>query len=579
MILLIVFVVGITEVWTLFKREYHIQFGDILDKKADKKKIEHDKTQNTLKDLVPDSHESKVEKIEEAPTKPEEKPTSDITVNLEKGFEDIVKKNKDSVVSIAVVQLIENEQPDINDVFRGSPFNDFFRDFFDFPHKKSKPKKVQALGSGFIVKINKEKMYIATNHHVVEKAKKIIITLADKTELPAEIHASDPRTDIAVISVNLNVSSIGRKKLKPVTWGDSDDIAEGNFVVAIGSPFGFGNTVTNGIISSKGRNVALSKPSLSLIDDFIQHSTPIKMGSSGGCLLDIHGKVIGINNAIITPNGGNIGIGFAIPSNIAKITIDQLIQHKRTFRGWIGIEVQKVGLNLAKSVGLAGECTDQSQVFGAHVAKVIPGGPADKAGIVAGDIIIAFNDCKVSKDKGLQSSVAGAPIGKSAKVKVWRHKDKGKWETVELTVKVGDFEQAMQNGSLDATDAPEQNGKDQKTTADIPSLGITVANIPDRYKNEYQPGAKVIVTKTEETFELSWFEPLFLPGDVIISANNILINSASQFAQIIQSLVDIGEKSPIPFVIIRNNSRMMVAAPVTLPAGNEKEKEKGKAKN
>jgi serine protease Do len=571
-VIYIALIIFATETWDYLKKEYHITFGDSIirksgDQKSTEKKIEKkkekpdaDKSQD-----IPQSSKPIPQKIDEKKT--EKESTSDIVLNFEKGFEDVAKKNKDSVVSIAVVQLIEDEQPEIHDLFRGSPFDDFFKDFFDFPNRKSKPKKVQALGSGFIVSVDKDKMYIATNNHVVEKAKKIVITLADKTELQAELHASDPRTDIAVISVNLKGANVDRKKLKAVTWGDSDDISEGNFVVAIGNPFGFGSTVTSGIISSKGRNVALSKPSLSLVDDFIQHSAPINMGSSGGCLLNVHGSVIGINNAIITTNGGNIGIGFAIPSNIANITIEQLIKHKRTFRGWLGVEVQKVDGKLAESIGLAEKCLDSMAVFGAYVAKVVPNGPADKAGLKVGDIIIEFNGVKISKNKGLQSLVGETQIGKAVKLQVWRHKDGDKWGAVELSVNVGDFEKAMENGSLDGTDEQGLAADDQKSKADIPSLGITVAAVPEKYRSEYPPEAKVIVTKIDETSELALFDLVFMPGDVILSASNVLITSVAQFEKIMNALVKAKERRPIPFVILRGRARMMVATTIDLAAG------------
>lgn len=582
-IIYVALVVFVVETWDFLKKEYHIGFdGPITRKSGDQKsgkkkpdkeeKPDEKKAQDAQQNPESVPPESDKEKVEKLPAKPEEKPSSNIVLNFEKGFEDVAKKGKDSVVSIAAAQLIEDEQPEIQDLFRGSPFDDLFKDFFDFPSRKNKPKKVQAMGSGFIVRVDKDKMYIATNNHVVEKAKKIVITLADKTELPAELHASDPRTDIAVIAVNLKDAIVDRKKLKAVSWGDSDDISEGNFVVAIGNPFGFGSTVTNGIISSKGRNVALAKPSLSLVDDFIQHSAPINMGSSGGCLLDVHGDVIGINNAIITPNGGNVGIGFAIPSNIAKITIDQLIKHKRTFRGWLGIEVQKVGGKLAESVGLTKKCTDPTEVFGAYIAKIVPGGPADKAGCKVGDILIEFDGHPITKSKGLPNLVGETQIGKAVKAKVWRHKDGEKWEAVEVSVKVGDFETALNNGTLESSDDSGQAGGPQKAKADIPSLGITVAALPDKYRKEYPPEAKVFVVGIDETFAPGLLETIFSLKDVILSANNVPVRSVSQLEKLIASLVENKETRPIPFVILRDNSMMMVAVTLDLVAGGAKDK-------
>ncbi|MDR1476462.1 MAG: trypsin-like peptidase domain-containing protein [Holosporales bacterium] len=574
-------VVGVVEVWDFVKKTFHIRLDQTSISEIAKKGPEIKKeSEATLaqKPTSPKDTEKNLEKAEES-----EKSKEEVVplITFEKGFENIAKQTKDSVVSIAVAQLVEDEPSDIPDLFGGSPFDDFFRDFFSFPGKRSKPKKVQALGSGFIIRVDKDKMYIVTNNHVVEKAKKIAIYLADKTELLAELHASDPRTDLAVISVNLKGIGIDRKKLKPMTWGNSDDICEGNFVIAIGNPFGFGSTVTSGIISSKGRNVSFSKPSLSLVDDFIQHSAPINMGSSGGCLLDIKGKVIGVNNAIITPNGGNIGIGFAIPSNIARVTVEQLIEHKRTFRGWLGVEVQKVDQKVAAGIGLIGkESLSKSQVLGAYVSKIVPGGPAEKAGIHTGDVITAIGGKKITAENGVQQLVSNTPIGQSTTIDVWRHVGGKEWKAVRLTVKIGDFEEALRSGSLDSEDAPGPADADQNNTAVIPALGITVATIPPRYRNDYPPEVKVIITQVEDTTEASLFGgSAFIQGDGIVSVDGIKIISVQQLKEIIESLAREGVRTPIPIAIVRGKTMVMVAVTLDLSApGAEKPTTKGDGK-
>ncbi len=506
------------------------------------------------------------EKIIEKPEKVEitETPIKTGPISFEKGFENVAKKAMHSVVNVATMQLVENtERQSIPDIFKGFPFDDIFKDFFDAPQKKQKLRKANALGSGFIVQVDKKakRAYVVTNNHVVEKSKKIIVSLSDKTELPATIHAVDSRTDIAVLCVDLNNLDFNIEKLQPVKWGDSDKLNEGNFVVAIGNPFGLGSTVTNGIVSAKGRNLSMGMPSLNFVDDFIQHSAPINLGNSGGCLLNIYGEVIGINNAIFSTSGGNIGIGFAIPSNIAKITVEQLIKFKRTFRGWLGAEVHSVYAKQAESVGLAKHSLESSKVFGAYVARVVSNGPAAKCGIKVGDIIIEFNGKKITENCSLQSAVGTAEIGKSVKLKVWRQKEGSNWGEVELSVKVGDFEKAMKDGELDSK-VPEENGNSETIKEmNIESLGITVSALPEQYKSDYPKNVKVIVTKVEEDSGSSFYGPVFKPGDGFISADNKQITNVSQLKGIIDGILKNknNRNRPIPFIVVRGGSQMMIA--------------------
>lgn len=517
------------------------------------------------------------EKIAEKTEKKEilQAPIETGPISFEKGFENVAKKAMHSVVNVATMQLVENtERQGIPDIFKGFPFDDIFKDFFDAPQKKQKLRKANALGSGFIVQVDKntKRAYIVTNNHVVEKSKKIIVSLSDKTELPATIHAVDSRTDIAVLCVDLNNLDFNIDKLQPVKWGDSDKLNEGNFVVAIGNPFGLGSTVTNGIVSAKGRNLSMGMPSLNFVDDFIQHSAPINLGNSGGCLLNIYGEVIGINNAIFSTSGGNIGIGFAIPSNIAKITVEQLIKFKRTFRGWLGAEVHSVYAKQAESVGLAKHSLESSKVFGAYVSRVVPNGPAEKCGIKVGDIIIEFNGKKITENCSLQSAVGTAEIGKSVNLKVWRQKDGSNWGVVELSVKVGDFEKAMKDGELDSKTPEEKNSETIKEMS-IESLGITVSTLPDQYKSDYPKNVKVIVTKVEEDDGPSFYGPIFKPGDGFISADNRQVTNVSQLKGIIDEILKNknNRNRPIPFIVVRGGSQMMIATTLDF---TEKESEK-----
>ena len=533
-----------------------------------------DKSSETVADVKTPVQDTETKIVPEASVRADQ----ELGLSFEKGFENVAKKAMHSVVNVATMQLIETGgRVDIPDIFRGGPFDDLFKDFFDFPQKKHKTRKANALGSGFIIRVDKDVAYIVTNNHVVEKAKKVVVFLSDKTELPAKIHAVDSRTDIAVLSVSLKGLDIDRSKLVPMEWGDSSKLHEGNFVIAIGNPFGLGSTVTHGIVSATGRNISMGKTSLSLTDNFIQHSAQINMGNSGGALLDVHGKVVGINNAIFSTSGGNIGIGFAIPSNLAKLTVDQLIEHKRTYRGWLGAEVHSVTAKQAESVGLIEKSTlDTSKVYGAYVARVVPNGPAEKAGVKVGDIIIEFNGKKISENCSLQMAVGTAEIGSSVKIKVWRQKNTESWHAVELNVKVGDFEGAMKSGDIDAKDQSKDSDSNDNQEATIEPLGITVSQVPEQYRAEYPKEVRVIVSRVDEDAGSSFYGPVFVAGDGFISADNKKVTSVSQLKDIVtKAAKDPKNKNrPIPFVIVRDGFQMMIATTLDLSEESSKSKKK-----
>ncbi|MDR0695833.1 MAG: trypsin-like peptidase domain-containing protein [Holosporales bacterium] len=502
-----------------------------------------------------------------------EKAANSVEVNFVIGFADVVKRVATAVVNVASMQqVVSNARVDIPDILGGGPFDDIIREFFGGPRNKVTKRKTTALGSGFIVQIEKEVAYVVTNYHVVENATQIVVYTADKTELRAVVYASDSRTDIAVLAVDIKGLNLNDHKLTTVKWGDSDKIQEGNFVIAIGNPFGLGSTVTHGIISAKGRNITLGKTSINFVEDFIQHSAQINMGNSGGALLNAKGEVIGINNAIFSMNGGNIGIGFAIPSNISKATVDQLIAHKRTYRGWLGAEVQQVGAKQAESVGLAKGVRDSTKVFGAYVSKLVPGGPAEKAGLKVGDIVIEFNGKKITEEYSLHVAVGTTEIGKSVPVKVWRQTKNGeKWGIATVTVRIGDYEKAMAAGDVgDGHGGSNEEVAEKETTLD--SLGITVSAVPPQFRGEYPEEVKVIITKVDEDKCMSFYGPVFLPGDGFISANNRRVTSVSQLKQIMDAVV--ANKSlrntPIPFVVMRNGSRMIIATTIDVSQPEKK---------
>jgi serine protease Do len=284
--------------------------------------------------------------------------------------------------------------------FSGSPFDQLLRRFFENPFSTPKQgQQVVALGSGFVID---PRGYIVTNNHVVANAEKVTVTFQDQTQYPAKVVGRDQRTDLALLKINTP------KPLSYVTWGNSDKVKVGDWVVAVGNPFGLGGTVTAGIVSALGRNIDEGP-----YDDFLQVDAPINRGNSGGPTFDLAGQVVGINTAIYSPSGGSVGIGFAIPSQLAKYVVNQLEQNGKVTWGWLGVEIQNTTPAIAKSLGL-------EHVEGALVASVVPDGPAAKAGLKPGDVIVAADDHPIHQAHDLPRIVAETPIGHKLDLSVER---------------------------------------------------------------------------------------------------------------------------------------------------------------
>tara|TARA_Y100001970_G_scaffold249267_1_gene319607 strand:+ start:779 stop:2185 length:1407 start_codon:yes stop_codon:yes gene_type:complete len=322
--------------------------------------------------------------------------TNSISQNTPGSFADLAERLMPSVVNISTTQtVVTNTNPFPFQFPPGSPFEDMFREFGTPQERQS-----TALGSGFIID---EKGIVVTNNHVIQDAEDIIVRVNGDKEFKAKVIGADPLSDIAVLQLET------KEKFTPVKFGDSDKARIGDWVIAIGNPFGLGGTVTSGIISARNRSIGLSR-----YEDYIQTDASINSGNSGGPLFDMSGDVIGINTAILGRNG-SIGIGFSIPSNSAKIVINQLIEFGETKRGWLGVRIQDVTKEIADVEKL-------NKPRGALVASVAENSPSDKAGVKAGDIILEFNGEKIEEMKQLPIIVARTEVGKKVKVKIWRNK-------------------------------------------------------------------------------------------------------------------------------------------------------------
>ena len=409
-------------------------------------------------------------------------------------FSRLVKKASPSVVYISTVKVIKGKRP-FHHPFGNSNPNDPFKDFFDqFLGNQGRPRdfKQKSLGSGFI--IDKEG-FILTNNHVVEKTDEIKVTLANEKEFPAEIIGRDPKTDLALIRIKTS------EALEPLPMGDSDSLNVGDWVVAIGNPFGLGNTVTSGIVSYKSRNIGAGP-----YDDFIQTDAAINPGNSGGPLLNTAGEVIGINSAIFSQTGGSVGIGFAIPINMAKDLIPQLKTGK-VVRGWMGVMIQKITPEIKEKLDLKDE-------KGALVADVTPNSPASKAGIKRGDVVVSFDGKDIADMKDLPFLVGATPVSKEVTVEVIR-----KGQKKAFTIKVEELK--------DMTEQVE--GKKPDT-----ELGMTVERLTPQlaHKLGLSETSGLVVVDVEKNSVAA--EAGIARGDLIVEVDQVEIKDVSQFHSMIR---------------------------------------------
>jgi serine protease Do len=442
-----------------------------------------------------------------------------ISQNIPGSFADLAEKLMPSVVNISTTTTITTQSNPFPFQFPpGSPFEDMFKEFGAPQERKS-----SALGSGFIIS---EKGIVVTNNHVIQDAEDIIIRVNGDKEFKAKVIGADPLSDIAVLQLET------KEKFTPVKFGNSDAARIGDWVIAIGNPFGLGGTVTSGIISARNRSIGLSR-----YEDYIQTDASINSGNSGGPLFDMNGDVIGINTAILGRNG-SIGIGFSIPSNSAKIVIDQLIQFGETKRGWLGVRIQDVTKEIADV-----EKLDLAR--GALVASVAENSPSDKAGVKAGDIILEFNGEKIQEMKELPIIVARTEVGKKVEVKIWRNKKEitkvitlGRLETSE------DFEVA------------EKNTKPQEIT--IKDLKISVKQVTKediKSRNLPNQTSGLIITKIEKDSPLLNSIEI---NSIILEAQKKKIKTANDLNQIVQKVLNSNQKTILLVIYNNQNQRRYI---------------------
>jgi serine protease Do len=398
-------------------------------------------------------------------------------------FADLAEQLLPSVVNISSTQTVEDGVPD-------EELDEFFKDFFDRQRREGEPRRATSLGSGFIIDATG---YIVTNNHVVAEADEITVRLHDEREFKAVLIGTDDKTDLALLKVE---SPIG---LPAVRWGDSDATRIGDWVLAIGNPFGLGGSVTAGIVSARQRDINAGP-----YDDFLQTDASINRGNSGGPMFNMDGEVIGINTAIFSPSGGSVGIGFAIPSQLARHVIDQLREFGHARRGWLGVRIQTVTDDLVEGLRL-------KDTKGALVANVTPGGPAAEAGIQQGDVVIEFDGKPITEMRRLPRVVAETPVDKEVDVVVWRQ-----GREMTLKVRVGELDES------EVAAATPETGPDAAPTPEGPieTLGLVGAELSAELRERFQLGDEasgVVVTDVDPQGPSA--EKGLQAGDVIVEVD------------------------------------------------------------
>lgn len=467
-------------------------------------------------------------------------------------FADTVQVLMPAVVNISTTQKLSSPPLQQNVPMPqfppGSPFEEFNELFEKFGKQGNNDgeeggdgKKAISLGSGFIIDPSG---YIVTNNHVIAEAEEISITLSDDTQLKAKVIGRDSKTDLALLKVE------PPKPLPSVKFGDSDKSRVGEWVIAIGNPFGLGGTVTAGIISARARDINAGP-----FDDFIQTDASINKGNSGGPMFNTNGEVIGVNTAIYSPSGGSVGIGFATPANMAKPVIEELRKNGRIKRAWLGVKIQNISSDIADSLGL-------KEDKGALVAEVNTGSPAAKAGIEVGDVILSFDGKEIAAMRKLPRIVADTPIGKTVDVELLRKgtKKQVRVTLAELTEKVEEQQAGLKNGN----GAPSANA-----TTNTDFLGITLAKLTQELRSRYSVPAELnglLVLKVKKTSEAG--ARGVQAGDVLQAVNQTTVTELKQVEAAVKAAKAEGKKSVLLLINRRGDTQF-----VPLPIAVEKDKQ------
>ena len=443
-------------------------------------------------------------------------------VDRPESFADQVERLSPAVVNISTTTIVNGgPNMDMPQVPPGSPFEDFFKNFGDNDRKR----RASSLGSGFIID---DAGIVVTNFHVIENAEEITVTLSDETVFTAEVLGQDQKTDIAVLKIDP-----GDTELTAVPFGDSDSLRVGDWVLAIGNPFGLGGTVTAGIVSARGRDIGNGP-----YDDFIQTDASINRGNSGGPLFNVEGEVIGINTAIFSQTGGSVGIGFAISSNLAKRVTTQLAEYGTTRRGWLGVFIQEVTPDIAESLGL-------DEATGALVSTVNESSPAQAAGLEPGDVIISFDGKAIEKMRDLPRIVAETEIGATVAVELIRN---GSRMSVDVTL--GELEKAELVGIV---------GEESQGDAEsFEKLGFSVDNLNAELAAELgldENMRGVVVTEVEEGSPA--FDKGLQPGDVIKRFGQRRVENAADLAKSVAETLESGRAGVLLLVESEGRERFI----------------------
>nr|WP_232845556.1 Do family serine endopeptidase [Aurantimonas marina] len=460
---------------------------------------------------------------------------------------DLAEKLLDAVVNISTSQNVDMPGRGVPklEAPEGSPLQDFFDDLLKKEDGVGE-RRLQSLGSGFVIDPSG---IVITNNHVIADADKITVNFPDGTQLEAELLGTDPKTDLAVLTVQPEAP------LTAVQFGDSESLRIGDWVMAIGNPFGLGGSVSVGIVSARGRNINAGP-----YDNFIQTDAAINRGNSGGPLFDMHGNVVGINTAIISPTGGSIGIGFSIPSKLAVNVIDQLREFGETRRGWLGIRLQAVTDDIADGLGIG-------KARGAVVMGIVPGGPSDNGLLKVGDVIVSFDGREIDTSRDLPRVVAETPVGKTVPVEILRKADAAdpaQPMSVEVTLgRLEDGEKLMEKADESSGSSTGPRGDKNSGMASVEILGMTLSDLDGPLREQFSladdaEGVVITVVKPNSSAAEKGIEA----GATIREVAQEEVSSAKEVESMIAKLKEEGRKNALLLLASANGDLRFVVVPI-----------------